>query len=155
MIYFNCEVSKWSTSNLLQVIKTSSLPGCFVVFFGVLFSIISKKATGLTSAQDEDAYTGRDVLEDLSSWEFFFLFIHSCLSPWQPHQPSLLPSPMEEWELNSVTVRKEGEDPGLTLCGFFFPSGICWLPHPAASVWRRVWFEHGRYQQAFSQDWCL
>lgn len=50
------------------------------------------------SAQDNDAYTGSDVLEHLSSWEFCFLFMHFCLSPCQPHQPSLLTSPVEEWE---------------------------------------------------------
>lgn len=101
MIYFNIEVSTWSTSNLFKLLKSASyLSGGFVGGrgLGVFFSAISKKATGLTSTQDNDAYTGSDVLEHLSSWEFFFLFIHNRLFPCQAHQPSLLPSPVAEWE---------------------------------------------------------
>lgn len=155
-------MSTWSTSNLWQVIKTSQFSSwlvfCFVLGFlfvwgelGV-FCVISKKATEVTSAQD--ACTGSDVLEHLSNQEFCFQFIHAS-----PSNQACSPLPWKSG--NPMTLGREGEGPGLTLCdqnwpvSFYFLSGICWLPHPAASVWRRVGFVHGRYQQRLWQDWCL
>lgn len=126
---------KWSKT------VSSSLTGWFLFCF-VLFDFW--KASRVTSAPDNDAYPGSDVLEHLNSWEFCFLFINFCSSPCQSHQPNLLTSPMEDWKSHEtqkgrVCGRTWPRDdflwPALT-CGSFFSSRVWHFPHPAALVCR-------------------